>query len=658
MTSRVGRLCLVTLTALTLAGPARAQVAPSQLWHAVPTAQVSSPLKSWVADLTPDDKGSRTTYREFDIDPASLKAILGGIRAKPASGSGFLPFDSALPPDVRTQITIPSPDGRMLLFMIEDSNTLSPVLAAKHPEIRTFRGISAEGPASELRMEITPTGLHAMVRGAGTTFYVEPLKFDLRYLDTQTRYASFLSSRLRPPGRFRCVTGPSPRPGVAGRPAAVPDLLWGDTYRTYRLAVGATAFYTKAAGGTRAAALAAIVQTVELVNSIYERELSVHLELIPDEDKIISTDPNDGLHNDDADALLNDSQALLDRVVGDRNYDIGHMLSTGAGGKAQVGAVGRSGVKAMGVTGADNPTGEYFTVDYVAHEMGHQFGANHTFNGNQSFCASNRNDTTAYEPGSGSTILGYAGVCGTDDLQQHSDRYLHTISIFEITRYISGPGDTPRKVATGNSFPTLKPPAAAILPARTMFSLTAGVPGTGPTDQWTYTWEEFDLGPQAPLSAADDGRIPLFRSIAPGADGTRIFQSPLPQLDRTSRYRVTARNQRPTGGVIATASTTLTFVASAGPFRVTQPDGSAISAGPYEVRWNAAHTDVPPVNANKVRLLISADGGSTFPRVLANNVPNNGSARVSLPAGVNPAVVRVQSVGNYFFADSKPTMIR
>jgi len=393
-------------------------------------------------------------------------------------------------------------------------------------------------------------------------------------------------------------------------------------------------------------------------NGIYEREFSIHLELIPQEDLLISTDPaTDHLDNSDPDKLLGETQALIDKVIGDPNYDIGHMLSTGAGGKAQVGAVRRTGWKAMGVTGTDQPTGVFFDIDYVAHEMGHQFGANHTFNGNQPYCDVNRNAPTAYEPGSGSTILGYAGVCGSDNVQPHSDPFFHGISILEITRYVSGGGDTTRRAPTGLSFPTLKLDAPANLPIKTPFYLSVSVVGAKPSDGWTFDWEEFDLGQQSPLGAPDDGHIPLFRTVTPNTAGIRLFQENLPQLARSSAFRVTARRVPVNTGVVATGGMNLKFVATAGPFQVLKPDGSALKAGPGSVSWSVAHTSEPPIGNTQVKILLSSDGGQSFPIVLAESVPNSGSASVTFPAQALPVIVRVQGVGHYFFADSKPTVI-
>jgi hypothetical protein len=657
---------------------AQAQVNLSNLWREAPTTRVSVTLNGFVT-ARPADPNAREPlagYREFDLDPKMLVSILSGVPAKTDPGHGIVPFGGSIgtggsPVKIGPQVSIPDPNGRLRLFAVEDSHTLSPELAARHPEVRTFRGIALDDLRVTLRLQLTPSGLHALVRDRDTSFRVEPVQFDPAFLFKQTRYASFLTSRIEPTkSLFKCITPPPKRPTQAARPAPVPELSWGSTYRTYRLAVATTGYYAKAVGGTSKAAFDAIAQTVDNVNEIYERELSIHMELIPAEDKLISTDPaTDKLDNDHAEVLIQQSQERIDSIVGDAAYDIGHTFSTNTAGLAELGSVRRSGFKAQGVTGIEQPTGPYFDIDYVSHEMGHQFGANHTFNGNAGACAGNRNKMTAYEPGSGTTILGYAGICTVDDLQKHSDPYFHSISLLEIARYVSGAGESSQKLTTGSSPPKLAAQPPRNLPIRTPFHLSANVVGAAAGDPWTFSWEEFDLGPSVTLSAPDDGHIPLFKSQIPDSQSVRVFGVPgapaggprtelLPQTARSSEYRVTVRGIPAKGGVFSTADVNLNFIPAAGPFEVVSPNGDAVPAGSIAIKWKVAHTNEPPIGVDSVRILMSADGGKSFPTVLLATTKNSGNANVIVSKQVGPVVVRVESVDNYFFADSKPTPIK
>ena len=244
----------------------------------------------------------------------------------------------------------------------------------------------------------------------------------------------------------------------------------GAALRTYRLALAATAEYTAAVGGgsvdgngnlvtagTVPKALAAMVTSVNRVDGVYERDFAIRMVLVNNTDQLIYTNAStDPYTNDDGDAMLDQNQSNVDKVIGDANYDIGHVFSTGGGGLSDVGCVCLSGYKAQGVTGSTSPKGDAFDIDYVAHEMGHQFGAEHCFNSTVGGCSGgNRYAPDAYEPGSGSTIMCYAGLCSdgssVQDLQAHSDDYFHSVSYDEIDAYTTtGDGQYPfTTTATG-----------------------------------------------------------------------------------------------------------------------------------------------------------------------------------------------------------------
>jgi hypothetical protein len=325
------------------------------------------------------------------------------------------------------------------------------------------------------------------------------------------------------------------------------------------------------------------------------------------------------------------------------------------------------GIKAFGYTGLFNPIGDPFWVDYVAHELGHQFGANHTFNnGSNGSCAGgNRNASTAYEPGSGSTIMAYAGICGsTNNLQNNSDPYFHSASLDEMNAHLSSVG-VPAGASTGNTIPqNISAGPDLTIPANTPFALTASA--TDPDgDTLTYTWEQLDLGPAQSLTDADNGSSPLFRSFAPDTSPTRTFPrlsdllenstakgERMPTQSRTINFRVTVRDNRAGGGGVDKDDRVITVDSGSGPFEVTFPTSSvSLPSGSQTITWDVANTNQAPVNAPRVSLLLSTDGGITYPITLISDTPNDGAEMVNIPP-INTSSARIKvSADNHIFFD-------
>ncbi|MGB0383729.1 MAG: reprolysin-like metallopeptidase, partial [Ardenticatenaceae bacterium] len=594
-----------------------------------------------------------TRYRMLAADVSALDGLLAQAPQENTPAADSAPLIMSLP----------LPDGQIKGFAVSESPIMAPELAAKYPEIKTYLGQGIDDPTATVRFDRTPAGFHAMILSSEGTIYIDPYaRGDL------THYISYFKRDFERDSQERRLPD-QVLPNPAGN-ALLSELdqlnisAVGEQLRTYRLAMAATGEYTQFHGGTVAQALAAINTTVNRVNGIYEREVSVRLQLINNNDQIIYTNSgSDPYNNDDGFVMLAENQETLDSVIGSANYDVGHVVSTGGGGVAYLGVICDSGLKGSGVTGSSQPVGDPFDVDYVAHELGHQFGANHTFNGTTNACRPpNRNGSTAYEPGSASTIMGYAGICGNEDLQANSDDYFHAISFDEMVAHVtSGSGNSCGTTsATNNNPPTVDAGSTYHIPVETPFMLTGSASDPN-GDSLTYGWEQFDLGNPSPPHA-DDGNRPIFRTFNPVAGASRTFPKlsdilnnnstfgeSLPTTNRDLTFRLTVRDNK---GGVGHDSVTLKVNNSAGPFAVTAPNTSLTWNGGSQqsVTWDVADTTDAPISCSSVHILLSTDGGSTFSQTLASGTANDGSETISVPnAPTSSARVKVACANNIFF---------
>jgi hypothetical protein len=416
-----------------------------------------------------------------------------------------------------------------------------------------------------------------------------------------------------------------------------------------------------------AQALAAIVTSINRVDGVFEKELAISLNIVANNNLVVFTNPNTDpfTANDDGSALLDESQSVITQNIGTANFDIGHTFSTGAGGIAQLeSACGFS--KARGVTGSSSPVGDPYDIDYVAHEMGHQVGANHTFNAVTSSCSGNRSENTAVEPGSGVTIMSYAGLCSSNDLASNSLPFFHAISMDEINTFTtSGNGASCASItATGNTAPVVNAGNDFVIPVSTSFLLT-GAATDANGDVLTYSWEQMDTGPAGSWNTPS-GNAPLFRSFAPQISSTRHFPrltdqvrntstigERLPTYSRDLNFRLTARDNRAGGGGVCFDEAVVTADENSGPFVVNFPSAPGISweAGTlHTVSWDVANTNIAPVNCANVSIQLSLDSGYTFPVTILASTPNDGSEQITIPANITTrARIRVMAVGNIFY---------
>jgi hypothetical protein len=599
--------------------------------------------------------------------PAQAPLARGG--AKPV-GSWFTLNSSLLttrlasaPPETRptdaVPLELPYPDGHLHRFALTLVPVLAPALAAQYPQIHTYAGRSLDDPATTVRLETSPAGLHAQVTNLAGTFSIvaDPATAN-RYQSSTDAPDGFACQALPVPGRAARITGGN---------APLPPASYGGQLRVMRLALAATGEYTQnLGGGTVAGTLASMASLVSAVNAVYERDLALRLEIVPNNNRLIYTnaaaDPYD---NNDPANLMTANQAVLDAAIGNGSYDLGHVLGFRSGGYSGIAYIDVVCYAPYKGGGASTGGSAALMAIVTTHELGHQLGSNHTFNGDKGNCGGgNRSGDFAYEPGAGNTIMSYDQRCFPDDVGPGIN-YFHGASLSAIRPGLQWCGTM---VSTGNRPPIVTVPLSNTyaIPQGTPFTL-AGSATDPDGDPLTYSWEELDRGNASGLAGAavDASGPPLFRSLAPDTSPERTFpqmsalraNAPsqgevLPRVARALNFRFTARDNRSGGGGVAGANVTLA-VADAGPFALMEPAG-AVTAAPnsfLNLTWTVLGTDRPPVNCTNVRVLFSTDDGQSFPLVLLAGTANNGSVRVQLPnLRTTRGRLKIQAIDNVFFA--------
>lgn len=561
--------------------------------------------------------------------------------------------------------SIPFPDKTDHMFYVEESSIMAPELAAKYPEIKTYYIQEKGNPSCNGRIDVTQFGFHAIIFSPEGTIYIDP--FERNNIKAYMSYykSDFVKEESLANDNNCVIDKDNMQAEIQNIMNKGGVKLPVSQQRVYRLALAATGEYTAFQGGTVAGALSAMVTTINRVNGVYMKEVAIKMILVANTDKLIYTSSTtDPFTNSSGSKMLTENQKIIDSVIGKDNYDMGHVFSTGGGGIAYLGCICRTN-KAGGVTGSSKPVGDPFDIDYVAHEMGHQFGGNHPFNGSAGNCSgANRNAGTAYEPGSGTTIMAYAGICSPQDLQSHSDDYFHVANLDEIIAYTfyNMGYNCAEKVDYINEAPKVTVGASGFyIPAKTPFVLT-GSATDADKDSLSYCWEEYDLGPQG-SPTAPSGNAPIFRSFNPTNSPVRIFPllanivnnkqvigELLPTYARTLTFRLTARDNK---GGFDYQAVQFTVDAAAGPFAVTYPNTNVtVSASSKQViKWDVAGSDnVATVNCSRVNILLSVDGGFTYPYVLAKNTPNDGSEEIIITDKITTqARIKVEAADNIFF---------
>lgn len=571
-------------------------------------------------------------------------------------------------------ISLPLPDGTLIDVKLSPSTVMATELAQNYPMIKTFIGVITtssnifDEPSSNNtgRFDITPNGFHGMFNYYGEEVFIEPLAHG-----DKNQYISYFRSNIKhleqpqqPKKLPPIMLADSVQQSVILPVQAKINSIAQSRMRTYRLAVSAAAEYTLYHGGSKTTALAEIVTMVNRLNQVFNRDLGIHLQLVANNDELIFTNKNtDPFSNTDSDESVN--TGVINDRIGEESYDIGHVVGTGGGGLAVLGAACTVN-KGNGVTGASNPVNDAFYIDYVAHELGHQFNADHSFNGTTSACSDNRIFSAAYEPGSGSTIMSYVGICGSENLQTHSDAYFHSSSISTIKAFINNinlGGSCGSYSGNINNDPEVNAGQNYTIPANSPFILTGSATDLD-NDTLTYSWQQYDLGTasSSASSMVDDGSRPIFRSFNPVSDPVRILPKmsdvlsgsltkgeAYPTTNRDVNFRLLVRDNK---GATSFDSTKITVVDTGEVFAVSSPiEHDLWQNNNQEVRWNVADSHLFPISCLAVDISLSQDNGATFSQTLAQQVSNNGSALLTL-SGINTSQARlkIQCSDNIFFA--------
>lgn len=608
-----------------------------------------------------------THFRTLELDLASVQSFLAKAPRE---------FTTNARAKALT-LELPFPDGRMEAFKVVESPVMKPGLAARYPMIKTFAAYSATGKPYSARFDYTTLGFHAIIRTDEGTIYIDP------YAEGQTQfYMSYFTKDYDLDALGIPALGCGWQPGEADHPIEEETGLkmrgleqleeTPVNLRVYDMALACTGEYGQAKGGTVEAVMSTFNTAINRVNEILMPEAAIKFELIENDDLLIFLNPNtDPYVNSNAGLdLVNQNTSAINNIINVNTYDIGHLFTLGC---TDVGGVsGGQGTvctqnKAKGVTCHASSNIIHIAEEIMAHELAHQLGASHTWSNCPGWMGQ-LDSSSSFEPGSGTTIMSYAGGCGPENIQFGSDVYYHVHSLMQMHQYTTvGPGsECPDIVPTDNREPVIDMPYenGFYIPISTPFELKASA--TDPDgDPLTYCWEQYDLGPVASLGSPV-GDSPLFRSFPPAAAPNRTFPrlpailgnfaedvEILPTYSRNLIFRLTVRDNYPGGGGTDWAQVKFKSTDQAGPFVVTYPNtvSDQLTGGTFDtITWDVASTDKAPVNCQKVNILLSVDGGYTYPYTLVAATPNTGSAVVAIPnITSNTARIRVEAADNIFF---------
>ena len=607
-------------------------------------------------------------------------------------------------------VEFPNVKGDFEKFKVWENSNMEPDFQAQFPEIRAYVGKSLID-GSTINFSVSPQGVQTILfRINGNTEFIEA------YDKVATAYVVYDSKNRKGRENFKCTTVDTPldMSALENKAVSIHGKSSAATFKTMKLALSCTAEYANYFGATSSSqaslVIAAMNATMTRCNGVYETDLAVHLNMI-NNTSIIYYDPNTDPYSPAA-SMSNWNTELMNNLhttLGDSAFDIGHMFgATGGGGNAgcigcvcnntlSTGGGATNSYKGSGITspGIDAttgqqgpPSGDTFDIDYVVHEMGHQMGANH------SFTDSSEGTNAQTEPGSASTIMGYAGITSYN-VQNHSDAIYTYYNIYQIQTNLNTK-TCPVSSTMTDATPVVNAGSDYTIPQGTAFMLTGTASDTDAGDILTYLWEQNDVGSTSTYANANSevksskAGGPTFRTFKPSTNKFRYFPEmskilgglinrttaslnyweTVSTVARALNFTFTARDNALGGGKTATDAAVITVSTAAGPFIVTSQSTSGLSyqgLSSQTVTWNVASTTASPFNTSTVDILLSTNvstanegngNTSSAPNpttwtTIASGVPNNGTYAVTLPnvsASTSTCRFMVKAVGNVFLA--------
>lgn len=615
------------------------------------------------SDWSGNFKEGRVAFYKLDLQRFSQKVL----QAPAENAEEMFVFSPA-----HITVNIPMPDGTFKVFRVVSSPVMEKELYQKYPNLRSFRGVNVQNPREVIRFDLGPYGFHGLIITDLGMVQLDPFNreapdFYVSYYTDDYQSDTYDGIQLCGVENEDELKAPKRTFGMQ-RFDHEPMLL-----RQYRLAMACTPSWASSRG-TVEKCLADMNTMVNRANLIYEKELAIRMILIAKNDQIIFLDANNNpyTNTEQGRLLINQNTQVLNQRIGSPAYDIGHVLSRcfDVGGIASLGSICSQG-KGAGVTCHNNSNLESIVTRVLSHEMGHQMAASHTF----SSCGQTDQLSlgTAFEPGSGTTIMSYAGGCGSDNVTGNNDDYYHVGSLDQMLSYTNWVNQDAylcaQKIDISNTVPSVKinKTGGFTIPVSTPFELT-GEAFDLEDDPMTYVWEQYDAGGPSPYGSPT-GNVPIFRSLRPNDKITRFFPNAsrilanrlsekdelLPTYSRQLTFRFVVRDNNPLGGAANWEQIRFFVSDQAGPFKMIYPffDEKFEVGQKIKVQWDVANTNLPPVNCKKVHVYLSINDvletGSPNLVPLALNVDNDGEELVILPNYVsNKARIVIKAADNIF----------